>query len=297
MSTILRLVDLFLFVVFGREKLRNRGLSPSFPGDRLDAGQSQNLNVTADSISKAGSHILEVMIALESRWQWRSETFVFTTKIKIDIEGQKGDVVVNQTIQNYAEGNQTGITFSNPIKIYNDDSGAHSQGTIEIQPLIRATVYDQVFGYRGYPDRISVNRDATFCWNGFSSGHAPSDGPIATSDSLLKFGRARTKANSGETDVRILVFKPSGEVDSDLSQTISREHFLLFIQNGRLCLRTLSPSGVLVNGKPIDEGETCVLKNDSHVHALPTHPSAIKLHFKFVVEHEKVVKIRVLKTF
>ncbi len=264
---------------------------------RVEAGQARELVVSAESIAKSGNHVVDIVIAIESRWQWRTETFAFSSSIRIDIADKKGDVIVNQNISTSAAGNQTGVTISSPVKIYNDDNSAsQTDGVVEIQPLVRATVYDQVFGFRGTSNDFRVKRNAVFSWSGFSKTQTPAASAIVTHDGLLRFGRSRTKRQGGEGDVRILVNRNDGEVDVELSQAISREHFYLFIQNNRLQLRVVSPHGVTVDGKTIESGQVCSLKNGSKIHPLPSHPSRLELTTSFEIEHGNVVKVVVSKT-
>ena len=263
--------------------------------DRIEAGASNPITLVAEKLNRAGSHRVEIVVALASRWNWREETLAFSTGLEIVVEDEK-EISIQQNIHYSGDSDQTGATIYAPFRIAaNRDSKPDPVNSQPRQlPLTRASVYERSLGLRGM-DGVSVKRDSKFIWQNFDSAFAPMDGPIVSADSVLHFGRSQTKANSGPNDVRILVIDPDGSLNENLSCGISRVHFCVWIENDRLMLRVESGRGILINGNFRTRGESVCLGNGSQINLLKDYPAVASIQVTYDVEHADVVAIRMTK--
>jgi hypothetical protein len=265
--------------------------SVDLPWDRLEAGTSAPFSVKADELKKAGTHEVELLIAVASRFQWREEVVAFSGRITIQVEDAK-PVSVQQNIYNTAGESQTGVTIVPTLRINNQDQRREtsSNTTPSEIALTRASVLETQFGLRGTGGN-RVRRDARFSWVGFEPGNSPASGPIVAADSLVKFGRSRTQLQNGPNDVRLLAFA-DGTVDEETSRSISRHHFNVYIENDRLMLQAIG-AAVRIDDFTLPRGEAKELAPNCLVHPSLTSPDAVSLQFEFEAQHEEVTSIRV----
>lgn len=274
------------------------------PWDRVPARAEQPINLVFDRLQLAGSHRVEIVIGLASRWQWQEEIFAFSAGLEVRVEEDK-ELVVQQNINYSADAPQTGATIYAPIRISSDNSDASTTrptGPQEL-PLVRASVYERSFGWRGTsldetqnatrPRIVNVKRNAKVGFKGFFERNIPFESPILSSDGILSFGRSRTKKQGGTTDVRMLVFQEGGHVDEKTSIGISRDHFCLWIERGRLMLRVNSEAGVLVNSVRRSKGDTVEVKNGNVIAPLVPYPRKLELKVGFGIEHDEVTRIEI----
>jgi hypothetical protein len=263
--------------------------------ERIDAGQSASWMLQTAPLQQAGHQAVEIIIVAESRVRWRKESFAFVANLDLSV-ATDGGVVINQTI-NVTQGSQPGAlgnTIYAPIRIEGEraDSSAGDPGTAAGQPsqlaLMRADSFERSHGVRGMNTGWRVSRLARLQWRGFEDGEAPMDGPILTPDGLVSLGRARSKAQAGLSDVRLLVRTPTGEVDEALSEGISRRHADLFIQNGQICVRASGGAGLRVSDQGLKTGDVVELCDGDRVHFLPRHKDRLALDVSLQASHGEV---------
>ncbi len=261
--------------------------------DRLEAGSQKPVSLTARSLDRPGTHRVEILIALASRWRWQEETFAFSTGLEINVESEK-DVVVQQNIHYAPDAPQTGATIVAPVRVTSEQNRrSATKSKTQTLLLTRASVYERNFGLRGTENGLTVKRTAEFRWQSFPKSTSPFNGMLVTSNGFLTFGRSRTKQQDGPTDVRMLVTRPDGSLDEEASQEISRDHFCVWIENDRLMLRANSPNGVWVDGKVCPRGETVKLKHGNQLSPLKTGFDRLTLLVEFEVEHQEVIAVTI----
>lgn len=260
--------------------------------DKLPAGKSKPISIIAQAMERSGLHRLEIVLALSSRWDWQQETLAFSANVDVMVE-DKQSIHVHSHVENHAQAEQTGVTIAPMIRVTTDQGRTSESVTRDPHnlTLTRASVYEREFGIRGADDGTLVKRDTKFSWQGFQKGLTPSDGPIVSPDSVLTFGRSRSRAQAGPCDVRLLVFQPDGSMDQKWSQAISRDHFKLWIECGRLMLRVMADAGVTINQTLHQRGESVSICDGSTIDALPAQPGAAILKIRFDYRHDEVVGI------
>jgi len=263
------------------------------PWDRLEAGTRKSVSLTAQSLDRPGTHRVEILIAIASRWQWQEETFVFSTGLEITVEAEQ-DLVVQQNIHYNADTPQTGATIYAPVRVAAEQKLPQESGTrVQTLALTRANVHERTFGFRGTENGLSVKRTAEFRWNSFPAFTSPARGMIVNANGLLTFGRSRTVQQNGTTDVRLLVTRKDGGVDEEASREISRDHFCVWIENDRLMLRANSNNGVWVDGDVCSRGKIVELTHGSRFSPLKTSFGRLTLLVEFEVEHQEVVALTI----
>jgi hypothetical protein len=256
--------------------------------ERLAAGETRPISIVADEIEKVGAHSLQIMIGLSSRWRWRQENFVFLAHLTLMVEdpsAEKGPVV-NIGGQSAGHGNTVYISGKN-------DKKADKETTVEAMRLtmVRAERDERRLGLRGLDAASWVPRQAEFVWQGFAKGDAPHNGPILAPDGVLAAGRSRTRNQDGDGDLRILAEKPDGGIDEDLSRTISRRHFELYIESDRLMLRVNGSRGIRVNGTAHGEGKVVQIFDGDVVAPIVSAAQRLVLKFALQSEHGSVRRI------
>lgn len=256
--------------------------------ERLDGGVTLPWSLQTSPLDVAGRVRIEISFAVATRYRWRQETFLFVAELDIEAEGG-GELVINQTI--HASDAATAYA---PIRIDPTRSGKTAAA---VQPaplaLVRGERLERAEAIRGYPDDGAIQRSARFSWKGFAPGEVPMDGPLTTADSFLGLGRALTRREGGEGDVRLLVRDVHGSVDDGLSAAISRRHLDLFIQDGRLYLHAAGGAGVLLNDRTIQRGSIAAIQDGDTVDILPRAKGALSLGFSFKAHHRIVEDITV----
>ena len=259
--------------------------------ERLDGGASLPFSLQTSPLDVAGRVRIEISFAAASRYRWRQETFLFLASFDIEAEGG-GELVINQTIHA-----ADGATAYAPIRI---EPGERGEKAAAMAPaplgLVRAERLERSEGVRGYPDEGVVQRGARIRWLGFAPGEAPREGPITTIDGLLSLGRALTRRDGGEGDVRLLVRGKTGETDEALSAAISRRHIDFFIQDGRLYLHAAGGAGVLVGGRRIERSQITPIQDGDIIEVLPMAKGALALAVEMKAHHRLVEDIAVRRT-
>lgn len=255
--------------------------SQSLGWERLAAGETRPISITASELNHAGAHNIEILIAMASRWKWREECFAFSTSLQLTVDEDSSGTgpVVNIGGESAGHGNV--------VYIGGKGDKAQSFQTAETAihlKLVRADKEERRLGLRGIDETHWVPKDATFRWRGFANADVPADGPIATPDGLLAVGRARTRKKGGLGDVRMLVLAADGTLKEDLSRLISRRHYELYVQCDRLMLRVTSEAGVRVGGEAYGPGKTVKLQDGDTISPLVKSPDALAISIKFQSE-------------
>lgn len=251
-------------------------------------------SVVARDIAKPGTHEIEIMFAVATRYRQREERFAFSTRVMLTVQGDSSSS--GPTIQISSENEMNG----NVIQIHDNNSGdGDSTGkVIEAidMKLVRLDLEERTLGLRGMDDGLLVRRSAVFNFDGFPKDHhIPPDFPIVTPDGLLVFGREKSRQDGGTSDVRILATDANGKVDRELSKLISRRHFDLFHENDCLILRARGRNGLRLNGKALPSEARAILKDGDRIEPLVDHAGMIALMVRFSREHDRVTGINIIR--
>ena len=270
----------------GREDWRRERLD----WERLDAGARGSASVTATSIERAGTHKIDIMVTVATRWRWRQENWAFATSVLLavkDDDDKAGGPVVQISGENIGHGNL--INISGQV---GGDAHEDSRITKAIDlPMQRLDVAERDLGLRGMEGNLRVPRNTPVIFAGFAKGeHPPSGKPIATINGLVAFGRARTKGE-GAGDVRLVAPGPDGVVDEDLSRLISRRHFELYIENDRLVLRVTGSNGTRINEKAYGPDKTAILNHGDRIAPIVQDSDRLAIDVRFSCELNRVSAI------
>jgi hypothetical protein len=267
--------------------------------ERLDAGASIPWSVQTSVLDRAGRQRLEVTFAAATRYRWREEQFAFVSALELEAE-QGGNLVINQTI-NAGSGGQLGDTIYAPIRLEGAPDSKRRNISEQAAPLalVRGERFEKSAGVRGYAvgankDAI-VARSARLVWRGFAPNDAPAAGPIITEDSLLSMGRARTKADGGSSDVRLLAYDAKGDIDETLSRAISRTHIDLFIGSGRLCLHAAGEAGVTIGDRRVARDGIETLEDGDIIRVLPKYADALCLQVRMRAHYGTIDEVTITR--
>ncbi|MXO91963.1 FHA domain-containing protein [Pontixanthobacter aquaemixtae] len=255
--------------------------------EELGQGERSPASVIAREIDKPGLHEIEIMFAVATRYKQREERFAFSSRILLTVQGEGSQA--GPTIQISSENEMNG----NVIQIHDNTSGDGSGSGKVIEAIdlnvSRLDLEEQRLGLRGMESGLRVRRSALFEFSGFpAEDHVPDGQPIMTPDGLLAFGRERARETGGGSDVRLLAVNADGSLDRELSLTISRRHFDVFIENDCLCLRVRGRNKLLVNGETLKMEERIVLDDGDRIMPLIDHPSMLVITVAFRREHNRV---------
>lgn len=263
--------------------------------ERLDSGGSSNVAVRTDVLNHAGVHQVDLRIAVASRYHWREEAFVLTSSIIFPVESRDPDGPVTN-INVSADQIGAGLTVYNPTRI--EQERAKGQETY-VRPiplkLSRADHDDVQLGRRGYPSGLRVPRSVDFAWRGFAEADRPEDGPIMDPSGLFYLGRNAVGNRQEGNDARLIVTRADGSV-SPLTNSISRQHFSLYPESGRLMLRVESQYGVRVNGEAYGRTKSVLLEDGAEISPLRQTPEALKITVTFETERNDVTRIILSRT-
>ncbi len=254
------------------------------PFARIEPQQTANVAVRTEILKYAGVHQVDLLIAVSTRYQWRQEEYVFSSNIIFPVE-PKDPGGPATTINVNAQEVGAGFTVYNPTRIEADRSaGAPPQ----IEPLRlshkRADAAERDYHKRGLDNGIRVPRDVELVWRGFSPDEAPFDGPIVKASGMLIAGRNSRRAGN---DICLRV----GEGLDELSLSISRLLFSLYIESGAFKLRAEGQYGLKVNDRQLKRTETMTLKSGDVIRPVVKAPSALSISVAFEIEHDDVRRI------
>lgn len=272
-------LPLFVMGIYSRE---GRGdWHPEPQGwERLDKGRSAPVIVQVDDLERVGTHRVDVLLIMATRWRWREERFAFTAGLTLNIS--EPDDQGGHNIQ--VSGDTVG-----PTTIYVSDrrTGERQSGGAAPQPvamtLTRADGEERRLGLRGHEGGLITPKSASVRFVGFRPGEAPPSGPISGEGGIYRFGRDRTASEGGQGDIRLLVRAPGGAEDEALSAQISRHHFDLYIESSCLKLRVQGQNGLKVNGVSQRRGKVVELSSGDVIQPVSVVPDALGLHLDFDV--------------
>lgn len=264
--------------------------------ERLDAGARAAASVTAARIERAGTHKIDIMVTVSTRWRWRQESWAFATSVLLTIDdGDKaGGPVVQISGENIGHGNL--INISGQV----GGEGREARRTTEAinLPMQRLDIAERDLGLRGMDANLRVPRNTPINFVDFGEGDHPGGGkPILTPNGLLAFGRAR--AIAGGSDVRLSAASVDGTVDEQFARMISRRHFELYIENDRLVLRVTGSNGVRINGEAYGPDKTVILTDRDRISPVVEDAGRFAIEVRFACELNRVSAItlhRLLKS-
>ena len=261
--------------------------------EELKRGESRSIRVVARDIRKSGSHTIAVRLAVSNHFNWRKECFAFKSVYTLDVMPEEVAQSIKLDVKGdfHGGGANLGVDMRRALDRLNTK-------TQEITPLhlSRIEAFEREHGLRGISKDLYVPRNVHFCWSGFPSLETPVDGPITTPNGLLIFGRNRSVREGGLVDARLLAETPDGEVDRDLSLTLSRHHFEIYIECDRLMLRVVSDNGVRVDGEAYGRDKKVILQDGSVISPWVRRPDAVKIKIHFQTEHKRVSRITLART-
>ena len=259
---------------------------------RLDGGGYASLAVRTGVLEHAGQHQVDILIAVSTRYEWREEEYVFSSSIIFPVESK--DPSGPQTNINVtAEQVGAGFTIYNPTRVETaETSGTATHLTSVDLKLVRADFLELKLKRRGYEDGTQVPRNVAFSWQGFDQDHIPFEGPILRPSGLLAFGRNARTADVNANDVRLVV-SGDDETSRAMTMSVSRQHFSLYTENGRLRLRVSSQSGLMVNNDKFDRGELVTLHDGDVIRPLRKAPGAIAMKVTFERSQDLVPRVQI----
>ena len=249
--------------------------------ERLDAGATAPMPIRTSVLAQSGTHRIEIAFVVETRFRWRTESYLFASSLEVSVEGDRSSTV-HQTINLTADTIEPGATVYAPVR-HQGDADVGSATKVDMQ-IVHAERLELEMGLRGVDKAWRVPRGVHLRWRGFADGEAPRDGRIVSGDAVLAIGRTRTKQQSGTGDVRLLA-RDGDAIDEDRSLMISRRHCDLFIQNDRLMLRAESDAGVLVDDIYLSRGDVAVIRSGAVVAPLKDMTNAVALRFDVKCQH------------
>ncbi len=269
----------------GREDWRPERLD----WERLDAGTRAAASVTASGISRAGTHKIDIMVSVATRWRWRQENWAFATSVLLavdDDDGKTAGPVVQISGENIGHGNLINISG----QVGGDRKGASRTTEAIDLPMQRLDIAERELGLRGMDGNLRVPRNTPIAFSGFApDDHPVGARPVVTPNGLLAFGRART--GEGGSDVRLVAIGADGAIDTDLSRLVSRRHFELYIENDRLVLRVTGANGVRINGEAHGPDKTVVLRHGDRIAPIVDAQDDLVLDVRFSTELNRVSAI------
>jgi len=261
----------------------------SLPFKRLDSGATASVAIRTGVLDYAGVHQVDLRIAVATRYQWREEEYVFSSAIVFPVESKDpGGPALNVHVAGDAG---PGFTVYNPTRIESDRSAGRDTHIVPI-PLnaIRADQSERSLKRRGYKSGLIVPRNVEFDWDGFGEGNAPFAGPILQPSGLLCLGRNSTALETGANAARLLV-GPLDNIDTNASLGISRQHFTLYTESGRLMLRVDSQFGLKVNEQSLERTKTIALQDGDVIRPLRKMPEALSVSISFETRKDTVQRI------
>ena len=243
--------------------------------ERLDGGAAAPVPARTSVLEQSGTHRIEIAFVAETRYRWRTESFLFAASLEVNVEGDRTGTV-HQTINLTADKIEPGATVYAPVRGPQQSTGA-GPSHVDLR-LVHAERLELEMGLRGVDKVWRLPRDVRLRWRSFDSGEAPNDGPLAARAGVLAIGRTRTKLQGGEGDVRILA-RDGGGIDEQVSVMISRRHCEVYIQNDRLVVRAESDAGLMVDGDYLSRGDTATIRTGTVISLLKNYPQATALKF------------------
>lgn len=262
----------------------------TLPFRRLDSGRSADVGIQSGVLDHAGVHRIDLRIAVSTRYEWREENYVFAGAIIFPVESRDpSGPVTNITVQ--ADQVGAGMTIYNPTRIESERESGEAGLTAPIAlKVTRADETERALGLRGYGNGVAVPRDVEFEWRGFPEGHAPFDGLNVKASGLYNFGRGASVRNNGTTDVRLLFDNESAK-GRENSLAISRQHFSLYIESGRLMLHVDSQFGLRVSNDAYGRTKTVILNDGDTIEPITKKPQEFFITISFEVQHDFVRKV------
>lgn len=262
--------------------------------ERLSRGDTRAAKIMARDIQQTGSHSIELRIAVSNHWLWRKECYVFHTDFTLTVapaEKNTGHVV---NVDGKNEGHGSNIVYISGSG--EKDYARQVTGEPIFLKLDRLELVERELDYRGTQNGTYVPRNAVIGWQGFPQSDISPEGPITTLDGILIAGRNRSKLSGGQTDLRLMAETREGLIDNELSLSISRRHFELYIECDRLMLRVASDNGVRINNQTYSRNESVALQDGDLITPLVRRPENFGIRVVFHTDHKRVRRIIFTRT-
>ncbi|MEP5575483.1 MAG: FHA domain-containing protein [Erythrobacter sp.] len=261
--------------------------------EKLAPGERAAASVTANEIDKPGLHQIEILWAISTQWKTREEHFAYSTSVLLAVPDSRSQA--GTSVQVNAEHQKGSII---QVKVPDGSgTGIEREVTAIDMKVTRQDREERRLGLRSIDGALRFPRSARFDFRGFEKSQCPPSGqPVVTPDAMLVFGRAHSRNQGGDTDVRLLVIDQNGQVDESQSLAISRRHFEIFAENDRPILRVAGSNGVRVNGKAFGPDKKVVLQDGDEIGALVDNPAALTLKVSFRRELQRVTEVILQRT-
>jgi hypothetical protein len=167
--------------------------------------------------------------------------------------------------------------------------------------LERADLHEIQSGIRGYATLgARVGRDVEFVFDGFPPTDTPAKGPLRGLQPVLRCGRNSrnfdAQRNPQPNDLCLRIHDvDSGELDTEASKAISRHLCDFTLQNDRLCVRSLSESGLLHNGEILKPGVLAVVMDGDSFTTPASARKTVTFEVKFRTAAGLVTQIRFVR--
>ncbi|MEM1149192.1 MAG: FHA domain-containing protein [Pseudomonadota bacterium] len=248
--------------------------------ERLDTGKSAPANIHTERLETSGTYRIEVLIMLATRWRWREERFAFTSSFTMTVAEPDDRGGHDIDIQGDTVG---------PVTVYVSDR--RTQGPSDVKAsseavelvLTRADSAERQFGLRGNDDGLITPKTARLAFRGFVREDAPPDGLIGGEAGIYRVGRDRTRPGGGQGDLRLQILDRQGQPDEARARMISRHHFDLYIECGRLMLRVQGQNGLRLNEKTLRRGDAVSLESGDVLYPVARGRDDLQLVFDFDV--------------
>lgn len=285
-----------------RSVMRDATSAPQAPvplnWEGLRAGQTRAFKVDAGPFEHAGLNNLRVTIVAAAFGEVE-EVYAFSGDVAIEVEGRDPDrdVTINLGGANLGTGT---MVVANSRADVDRRRAAPLEARAEV-PLERAERYEIERGYRGYEGSgVRVPRIVEFAYAGFPAADAPRDGPLVQR-ALIRCGRnARARDDRQDAQPNDLCLRvydaASGALDREASAAISRRACDVLLANDRLYLRSLSDTGVALNGERLAAGVARVVSHGDSF-AFPAGPGRrVAFGAAFKVSGGMITQVRFEKT-
>ncbi|MEM6908640.1 MAG: FHA domain-containing protein [Pseudomonadota bacterium] len=256
--------------------------------EKLASGARASASVTACEIERPGLHEVEILWTVGTRWKTREEQFAYSTSVFLEVPDTQHQP--NSNIQINGENQQGNVI---QIKVP-DGGGAGIERVVTAidMKVERQDREERRLKLRSIDGMQFVSRAAQFEFHGFPEGHAPPAAqPIVTPDAMLKFGRGYSRAEGGDTDVRLLATGADGSLDEAGSRVISRRHFEVYVENDRPVLHVAGGNGLRVNNTSYSVDDLITLQPGDVISPIQDRPDALSLHVTMRRERDRISRV------
>ena len=286
-----------LWVSRARARLGGGGFFPvDLPWERLGPGEERTFHVDSGALEAGGMGVLEVQLALGTRYRGYEERYLFGGAVRFAAEAEAAGSVVQNIDLSGAQFGTGGLVHVPTSLSGAERAGPQAASERVALPFARCERHEVELGLRGYAGTGQlVPRTVEFRFAGFPDQHAPARSAALGARGTLGFGRNLRRydaeRNADPSDVVLRILDPAtGETDAEASTYISRRHFEMRVLDNRLCLHVLSANGVEVNGQRLAASTLHVLEDGDRIAPLAGRAEALALALGFETRPDGVVE-------